>query len=294
MVGLDRAVLGGNGRAFDQRQQIALHALAADIGAARVGAGADLVDLVDEDDAVFLYGLKGRQLHGLIVQQLVGLFRHQQVVAFGHGHAAAGAAAAHLAEQLAQVDGTHLALTGGVKGGEGVGAVGHLDLDHGIVQLAPPQLAAEHLARLVAGIAPGDRLDHAFLGGGLRAGLDVFAHPRPRLDQGGVNQIADDAVNVAADIADFGELGRLYLEKGRAGQLGQTAADFGLAHAGGADHQDVLGVNLIPQAGGQTLAPPAVAQGDGDGAFRITLADDVAVKLGNDFARGQVGHSGLE
>ena len=46
--------------ALDQRQQIALHALAADIGAAGLGAGADLVDLVDEDDAVLLHRVKRR------------------------------------------------------------------------------------------------------------------------------------------------------------------------------------------------------------------------------------------
>src|SRR3546814_15051126 len=54
VVGLDRAVLGADGAALDQRQQIALHAFARDIRAAGVLAAlADLVDLVDEDDAVF-------------------------------------------------------------------------------------------------------------------------------------------------------------------------------------------------------------------------------------------------
>jgi hypothetical protein len=47
-------VLGGDRRALDQRQQIALHAFAADIGAARILPGADLVDLVEKDDAVLL------------------------------------------------------------------------------------------------------------------------------------------------------------------------------------------------------------------------------------------------
>jgi len=38
------------------------------------------------------------------------------------------------------------------------------------------------------------------------------------------------------------------------------------------------------------LAPPPIAQGDGDGAFRIGLADDEAIKLGNDFAGREMGH----
>jgi hypothetical protein len=47
-------------------------------------------------------------------------------------------------------------------------------------------------------------------------------------------------VDVAADIADLGELGRLDLQERRLRQLGQPAGDLGLAAAGGADHQDVL------------------------------------------------------
>jgi len=41
------------------------------------------------------------------------------------------------------------------------------------------------------------------------------------------------------------------------------------------------------------LPPPAVAQGDGNGAFRIVLTDDVAVKLRDNLARaeGVAGHS---
>ena len=52
VVGLDRPVLGVDGRPLDDRQQVALHALARDVRAARRALVAgDLVDLVDEDDA---------------------------------------------------------------------------------------------------------------------------------------------------------------------------------------------------------------------------------------------------
>ena len=40
----------------------------------------------------------------------------------------------------------------------------------------------------------------------------------------------------------------------------------------------------------ELLAAPAVAQRDGDGALGVVLADDVAVELGDDLARGEVGH----
>jgi hypothetical protein len=95
----------------------------------------------------------------------------------------------------------------------------------------------------------------------------------------------DHLLDIAADIADLGELGRLDLDEGRLGELGQAAADLGLAHAGRPDHQDVLGRHFRAQRFGQLLAAPAVAQGNGHGALRILLADDEAVELGHDLAR---------
>ena len=52
VVGLDRAVFGRDGAAFDDRQDVALHAFARNVGTAAAFATGDLVDLVDEDDAV--------------------------------------------------------------------------------------------------------------------------------------------------------------------------------------------------------------------------------------------------
>ena len=97
-------------------------------------------------------------------------------------------------------------------------------------------------------------------------------------------QIADDLVDVAADIADLGEFRRLDLDEGRAGELGKAARDLGLADAGRPDHQDVLGQNLLAQLVVELLAAPAVAERNGDGALGVALADDVAVELGNDLA----------
>ncbi len=105
-----------------------------------------------------------------------------------------------------------------------------------------------------------------------------------------LDEIADDLLDVAADIADLGELGRFDLHEGRAGQLGQPARNLGLADAGRADHQDVLGHHLFAQSAFQLLAAPAVAQRNGHGALGVVLADDEAVQLGDDFAGGKGGH----
>ena len=81
-----------------------------------------------------------------------------------------------------------------------------------------------------------------------------------------------------------------HLDEGRIGQARQAAGDFGFAHAGGADHENVLGRDFGAQLFRHLLPAPAVAQGNGDGAFGILLADDVAVQLGDDFLRGHGRH----
>ena len=121
-------------------------------------------------------------------------------------------------------------------------------------------------------------------------GLDLFAHLFAGLQDRGIDQVADDLFDVTTDIADLGKFGGFDLEEGGLGQLGQTAGDFGFADAGGADHQDVLGIDLVAQIIVQLLAPPAVAQGDGHGALGVLLADDETVELRDNLAGGQVGH----
>src|SRR3546814_14203181 len=74
------------------------------------------------------------------------------------------------------------------------------------------------------------------------------------------DQVARDLLDVAADIADLGELRRLDLDEGGVGQLGQAARNLCLAAARRADHQDILGAHLVAQFGRELLAAPAVAQ----------------------------------
>ena len=89
------------------------------------------------------------------------------------------------------------------------------------------------------------------------------------------------------DVADFGELRRFHLQERRVGELGQAAGDLGLADAGGADHDDVLGHDFFGHFGRELLAAHAIAQRDGDGALGVVLADDVLVEFGDDLARRQ-------
>ena len=140
-------------------------------------------------------------------------------------------------------------------------------------------------------LAPTSALQDALLGLEMRLGADLLALARAHEADARLHKIADDLVHVAADVADLGELGRFHLKEGRVGELGEAAGNLGLADAGRADHEDVLGQNLLAHDLVELLAAPAVAQRDGHRAFCVGLADDVAVKLRDDFPRGEVCHA---
>ena len=54
------------------------------------------------------------------------------------------------------------------------------------------------------------------------------------------DEVADKILNVTADVAGLGELGRVGLDEWHADQLGDAADEVGFADAGRADEHDVL------------------------------------------------------
>ena len=93
-----------------------------------------------------------------------------------------------------------------------------------------------------------------------------------------LGQITGDLLDVAANIAHFGELGCLNLDERRVSKLCQTAADFRLAATGGSDHQYILWCNFVAKIGSEPLTSPAVTKGDRDRALGVGLADDMLVE----------------
>lgn len=67
------AVLGGDSRALDERQQVSLNTLTAGVGPAVVGGGDELVNFVDEDDSILLHCLDGLFDHIVVLEQLLRL-----------------------------------------------------------------------------------------------------------------------------------------------------------------------------------------------------------------------------
>ena len=276
MVGLHRPIFGRDRGALDQRQQIALHALARDGTAAHVGHR-DLVDFIEEHDPVRLGIGQGGAADLILVEALVGLFldelvpgrRHRQLAAFEL------LVAERLAHHFGQVD--HLRAAAG-QFERHVGLRFQLDLDLGVAQMAVVQPLAERLARRLARALAGQRIEQTahrgFLGLVLDGGAATFLFEPYRF----LDQIARNLLDVATDIAHLGEFGRLDLDERRIGQLGETAADLGLAAAGRPDHQDVLRRDLVAQFGRELLAAPAVAHRDRDRTLGVGLADDVRIE----------------
>ncbi len=112
----------------------------------------------------------------------------------------------------------------------------HFDLDLLVVEFAGAQLLAEAFAGARPGAGADQGIEHAFLGGQFGARLHVLALAFARERDGNLDQVAHDLLDVAADIADLGELGGLDLEERRAGKPCQAARNLGLADAGRPDH----------------------------------------------------------
>src|SRR5262249_62097280 len=108
----------------------------------------------------------------------------------------------------------------------------HLYLDLFLVELARAQSLAEALLGSGAGIGADQGIDDPFLGSELRPRQHVLASLLAGLRDRGLDQVAHDLLDVAADITDLGELGGLDLDERRAGELGKAAGDLGLADAG--------------------------------------------------------------
>ena len=290
VVRADEAVTGLHRGPLDDRQQVALHPLARDVGPVGVLAGHHLVEFVDEDEAHVLGQLDGRRVNLVLVNHRVAFPFEEDHAGFGHRHLAPRAALGKdLLEHRLQVEVHLFHAHPGEHHGHGLLFGGQLDA--ALIHLA----GGEHGAHFLAGalVALG-RVGAALrrVERGRRRGQQVHEpvfHPTSRFlldagpllltDQpdGVLHQLANHALHVAAVIADLGVLGGLDLNERGPGQLGQASGDLRLAHPGRPNHEDVLGHHLGAHFLRDALPPPAVADGDGHRPFRIVLSHDVPI-----------------
>src|SRR5882762_5197582 len=84
MVGSNHPVAGVDGRAFNNRQNVALHAFARDIGTVPGFAAGDLVDFIDENNPHLLGALDSHSGDLIHVEEFVLLFLDQILKGVGH------------------------------------------------------------------------------------------------------------------------------------------------------------------------------------------------------------------
>src|SRR4029450_12820547 len=124
-----------------------------------------------------------------------------------------------------------------------------------------------------------------------RARLPVFSFSVANQPNSDLEQVANDLLYIASDIANFSKFRGLDFEKRGAGQPRKPAGNFSLANPGWANHQDIFWKDLLAQLLVELQPPPAVAQCNRDRAFCIALADDKAIQFGNDSAGKEVSHA---
>ena len=89
--------------------------------------------------------------------------------------------------------------------------IGNFELDHRVVQFTTFQLVAKHLERLFARVVTGNRGEYAVFGSLPGVCLYLVTHVLTRHGDCCFDKIANDLLDIAADITDLGELRGLNL-----------------------------------------------------------------------------------
>ena len=305
VVRLHHPVFRLHGRPFHERQEVALHAFARDVGASpRPLLAGDLVDLVEEDDARLLRAPDGLFGHGGLVGERVALARHEERTRVGHRkpHFPLFRRAEQVRKHSRQVKPHLFHALRSHHGNLRRPLVRHLELDLARLVLAVLEVPTHLVAPVLQARTPsrigtacrsgGERNDeqiHEPLFGGLGR---TVGHARAALvlheADGRLDEVAGDRVDVAPDVAHFRELRRLDFHERRVHEAREPPRDFRLADARGADHEDVLRHRVALKLGGEALAPPPVAERDRHRALGLRLAHHVPVELGHDLPRREV------
>ena len=300
VVGAHHPVFRVHSRALDNRQNVPLDPLAADIGPVTAFTSGDLVDFVDKDDAGLLHALDRRAGDAVHVDELLLFFLCQVFERLGHLQAARfrfplKQARQHVLE--VDVDLFNRGAGDDLEGRERL--LSYLEIDHAVVEASGAELLAEALARemllltrrrrVVVGPGGTSRRQQHIEEPLFRILSCLDAHflealPAHHVDAE-LDEVADHRFDVAADVPHFGELRGLHLHEGRLGQAREAPRDFGFADTGRPDHQDVFRCDFLGKLRRQLLTPHAIAESDCHGALGGGLADHVLVELGDDLPR---------
>src|SRR5437867_5394545 len=149
MIGAHEAVARVDSGALDYGEDVALHALAAHVGAVATLAAGDLVDLIEKDDAAGLHALERDPYHLVHIDELLLLFLHQVIKRLGNTQLALpGTLAEEIGQQVLEVD-VHLLDSRVGRDLERRPALFHVDFDYALVELARLQTLAQLFPRAV-------------------------------------------------------------------------------------------------------------------------------------------------
>jgi hypothetical protein len=189
-----------NGGAFDQRQEIALHAFARHVAAHAAFARADLVELVEEDDAVLLHRLDRFQHELVLIEQLVGFLVDEDFMRFRDRDAPRLGRPPSL-PKISPIEIAPICAPG-MPGMSIIGMPPPPDCTSISISLSLSSPARNFCGTLslVAGLAAGPTSASTtrVFGGLLRARLDVLALSLARLRDAQLDQVAHDLLHVAA------------------------------------------------------------------------------------------------
>ena len=102
------------------------------------------------------------------------------------------------------------------------------------------------------------------------------------------HKIANNLLDITADITNFGKFGGFNLDEWCACQFCKATGNLGFSDAGWPNHQNILWHHLFFHRRCQLLTTPAVAHGDCDCTFGILLSDDVTVEFADDLTGREI------
>ena len=299
MIRLHPTVLRAHGRPFDQGQEIALHAFAGDVTPGRdVASLGNLVDFVNEDDAVVFHVFDGFARAFILVDEFRGFFIRVKFHHFLHRHAALFTVLLlHLFKKTLQLR-FHVVHPLGGEYVESGSLRFHVRFHRLFVQTPGAQILTETascrvffgldgVAVLISHVLRGrhEKVQDAFDRSVVRLLLHLLFFRFTHQLHAGFHQVLDDGFHVAADVAHFGEFRRFRLHEGRIRQFRESPGNFRLTDARGSDHENVFRGDFRMQRFGDAGTAPAVPERNGDGLFRRVLSHDVLIQFAHDFAR---------
>ncbi len=151
VVGANHAVACVDGRAFDDRKNVSLNALARNIRPVARFAPGDFINFIDKDDAHLLGTLDGNARDLVHIQQLVFFLLDQVFESIGHGHLALFFLLAkqprEVGEHVLHIDVHVLDALVGNDLERRHRAFSNLEVDHPLIELAFAKLDAQFFSR---------------------------------------------------------------------------------------------------------------------------------------------------